>query len=244
MYLRASPPDQDAGTARSREDRPAPGRRKPAHRPGRLWPAVGQLIAGRSQDGGPAGWMLPRDVIFGLRSMFVTLTIGVGGSVALIAIANGVDSRITRLVSNPVVKNSRMVDTDLIARILALLTAAVVATMLVNVALNAAVLGEVVMRGRRLEIGIRRGDAAPPRKILAELMSTAVAVALVGTAAGIGAGLLVATLLNAATPLPALPSAWDLVPPPVAATVAIVANLRPAVETVGIPLRDLFGSRT
>jgi len=213
------------------------------HGPRLLWPALWRLIAGRSPAGGPSGSMLPRDVVFGLRSMFVTLTIGVGGSVALIAIANGVDRRISALVSNPIVKNSRMVDTDLIARILALLTAAVVATMLVNVALNAAVLGEVVMRGRRLEIGIRRGDAAPPGKILGELMGTAVAVALIGTAAGIGAGLLVATLLNAATPLPALPSAWDLVPPPVAAAVAIIANLRPAVETVGIPLRELFGSR-
>src|SRR5260370_14719006 len=130
MYLRPSPPphtpggatssreaeradaDQEAGTARSREDHPAPWRRKPMHGPRLLWPALWRLIAGRSPAGGPSGSMLPRDVVFGLRSMFVTLTIGVGGSVALIAIANSVDRRISPPAANPIAQGRRMWDSD------------------------------------------------------------------------------------------------------------------------------------
>jgi hypothetical protein len=196
--------------------------------------------------GGAGAWAPspPPDVVFGLRGMFVSLIIGVGGSEALIAISNGVDRKITRLTSSPLVRSSGLVDVDLIARTLALLTTAVVSIMLVNVALNSAVLGEIVMRGRRLEIGIRRGDGAPRGRVLAELMLTAISVALVGTAAGAAGGVLLAVGLDAATPLPARLSVWDWVPPPLATIATVVANLRPALDTVNTPLRDVFGNRT
>ena len=100
----------------------------------------------------------------------VAVMIGVAFSVLLMSVAFGVAGHITKLLSNPVVKQSHVLNVSLINQILALLTVVVTAAMLAQTAAATFTLGVTVMRSRREEVAIRRQSGVLRSSLLLEFL--------------------------------------------------------------------------
>jgi ABC-type antimicrobial peptide transport system permease subunit len=174
----------------------------------------------------------------------VELMLGVGGAVALISIAAGVQGRIDNLVSVPVVRQSGVLDVGQIEAILRALTTSVLLITLINLTFTAIVLGQMVMRARANEIAIRKDKGAEPADLMREFMRDALLLAITGSLLGETCGLATAWGLNAWTPLPTVitpVATWLVLPIAVAAT--LVANYIPARAAARMSPRDFFSRR-
>jgi putative ABC transport system permease protein len=82
---------------------------------------------------------------------------------------------------------------------------------------------------RTREIGIRKSLGARRRDILRQFLAESVTIATIGAAFGIGAGIFLSVLLNAATPLPATVSPMSiLLGVVVGGGVGVLAGVYPA----------------
>lgn len=130
------------------------------------------------------------------------MAVGVLFTVVLTSVSDGVRDRVGDRLSNPLIRQSGLVDVDRINHILALLTLTVTVGMLVLVATTVAVLAASMMRNRRKEIGLRRQSGVERGQLIREFLGAMLEVCLVGGILGEIAGLTAALLLSLFTPLP------------------------------------------
>jgi ABC-type antimicrobial peptide transport system permease subunit len=155
--------------------------------------------------------------------------VGVGFSVLLISVAYGVNDTITGRLSGQLIRQSHLVDVDLIHTILVLLTAVVTGAMLAQTAGATFVLGVTVMRTRREEIALRRQSGVLRSILLWEFLRSMVAACLVGGVLGELGGVMVGLLLSSTTVLPVhFTRVSVLAAFPVTITLALAATLIPA----------------
>src|SRR5438309_2952874 len=89
---------------------------------------------------------MSRDARFARLGTSLVVALAVATSLILIAVSAGVESKISGLVSDPRVKDSHLLDVDLIRTIVHQLTAVVVTVELLALALTCWVFGEITMR--------------------------------------------------------------------------------------------------
>jgi len=158
------------------------------------------------------------------------IAVGVGFSVLLMSVSNGVSYYIHQHLAVPLpIEIRELLDVPTIDSILSMLTRVVVSAMLVQTAATTFIVGVTVMRSRREEIGIRRQGGVLRSRLLREFLLAMLTTCIVGGILGEVLGVVAANLLRNFT---VLDPRFDFVSLfaafPVTVALALLATLVPA----------------
>lgn len=166
--------------------------------------------------GGPAPWAIAASS---------AVAFGVGFSVLLISVAEGVSQNLQAQISVA----GQVIDVNRINDILVLLTVVVTGAMLCQTAAATFLLGVTSMRARREEIALRRQSGVLRSRLLGEFVGEVVSACLVGGILGEACGVAGASALKTWTVLPVEFTPLSLISAfPVTVLLALLATLWPA----------------
>jgi putative ABC transport system permease protein len=156
--------------------------------------------------------------------------VGVAFSVLLMAVAFGVQAKISGLVSNPGFPvSAELLHVHLIRQILVWLTVVVTGAMLLQTAISTFTMGTALMRSRRDEIAIRRQSGVLRATLMLEFARAMMVPCLLGGAIGEAIGILAGLLLRSSTVLPVRFTLISTLSAfPVTVLLAVAATLIPA----------------
>lgn len=155
------------------------------------------------------------------------VALGVGFSVLLISVSQGVRDRIQGRLTGAAALPG--LDVGTIDTILDILTYVVIAAMLLQTAAAVFILGVTTMRSRREEIALRRQSGVLRSRLLGEFTRSMFGACIVGGVIGEAAGVGAAAVLSNSTPLPVDYSFVALLSPfPATVLLALAATLWPA----------------
>ena len=159
----------------------------------------------------------------------VAVGIGVGFAVLLMSVAFGVKHGISSRLSNPLLKQSHLVNVARINEILVLLTIVVATAMLSETAASTFTVGLTLMKSRKEEVALRRQSGVLRSRLMKEFVWAISIPCVIGGLIGEACGIAVAWLLGRYTVLPIRFTPFSLLAPfPITVALAIAATLIPA----------------